>query len=107
MSLSTKNVCKEIAKKKATFKAEMAKLTRKEKEATEKEEEAACNTEAAWLAAKKPVRKEVKKGEKHVVEESGVNAGADSPKSKKRAKTTGAGGEDDSPLETAKVSCKR
>ena len=81
--------------------AEMAKLIRKEKEATEKEEE------AVQLAAEKAVRKKAKKRKKHVVEELGVNVGADSPKPKKRVKTTEAGGEDDSPLETAEVSCKR
>ena len=87
--------------------AEMAELVRKEKEAMEKEEEAVCNAEAVWLAAEKAVRKEAKKGKKCAVEESGADAGADSPKPKKRAKTTEAGDEDDSPLETTKVSCKR
>ena len=106
MLLSAETVRKEIARKKATYEAEMAELTRKE-EAAEKEEEAARNAEAAQLAAEKAARKEVKKGKKHVVEESGADVGAEGSKPKKRAKTTEAGDEDDSPLETAEVSCKR
>ena len=51
MPLSTKDTHKEFIKKKAALVAEMAKLVRKEKEATEKEKEVACNMEAAWLAA--------------------------------------------------------
>ena len=84
MSLSTNNVHEEIAKKKAALMAEMAELAKKEKEAVEKEEEAAHNTEAAQLAAEKAVRKEVKKGKKCVVEESGANAGAEGSKPKKK-----------------------
>ena len=71
----------------------------------EKEEEAACNTEAARLAAEKAAKKEVKKGKKRVVEESGANAGAKGSKPKKRVKTVVADEEDK--LETAEVSCKR
>ena len=67
--------------------AEMAKLARKEKEAVEKEEEAVCNTEAAWLAAEKAAKKTEKKGKKRAVEELGANAGAKGSKPKKRAKT--------------------
>ena len=52
MLLSAKIIHKEIARKKAAYEAEMAELTRKEKEAAEKEEEAAHNTEAARLAVR-------------------------------------------------------
>ena len=41
MSLSAETVHKEIARKKAAYGAEMAELARKEKEAADKEEEAA------------------------------------------------------------------
>ena len=105
MSSSANIVREEIAKKKAAFKAEMAELARKEKEAAEKEEEAACNAEAVWLAAEKAAKKEVKKGKKHAVEESGANVGAEGSKPKKRAKTVVADKEDE--IETAEVSCKR
>ena len=47
------------------------------------------------------------KGKKHAVEESGADVGAEGSKPKKRAKTTEAGDEDDSPVETTEVSCKR
>ena len=107
MSSTTDNIREEITKKKATLVAEMAELAKKEKEAVAMEEEAACNVEAARLAAEKAAKKEVKKGKKRVVEESGADAGAEGSKPKKRAKTTKAGDEDDSPLETAEVSCKR
>ena len=83
MSLSAENVCEEIARKKAAYKAEMAELVRKEKEAAEKEEEAACNAEAAWLAAEKAAKKTEKKGKKHVVEELGANVEAEGSKPKK------------------------
>ena len=105
MLSSAENVCEEIARKKATYEAEMAKLARKEKEAAEKEEEAVCNAEAAQLAAEKAAKKEVKKGKKRVVEESGANAGAEGSKPKKRAKTVVVDEEDE--IETAEVSCKR
>ena len=81
--------------------AEMAKLGKKAKEAAKKEEE------EVQLAAEKAVRKEAKQGEKHAVEESGANVGAEGSKPKKRVKTTEVGDEDESPLETPKVSCKR
>ena len=70
MSSSADTICKEIAKKKAAFKAEMAELVRKEEEAAEKEEEVARKAEAAQLAAEKAAKKEVKKGKKRAVEES-------------------------------------
>ena len=105
MSSSTENVREEIAKKKAALVAEMAKLARKEKEALEKEEEAACNAEAARLAAEKAAKKEVKKGKKRAVEESGADAGTEGSKPKKRAKTVVADKEDE--IKTAEVSCKR
>ena len=107
MSSSADTVHEEIAKKKAAFEAEMAELARKEKEAVEKEEEVAHNAEAARLAAEKAAKKTEKKGKKCAVEESGAAAGAEGSKPKKRVKTTEAGDEDDSPLETAEVSCKR
>ena len=47
MSSSAEIIREEIARKKAAYEAEMAELTRKEKEAAEKEEEAARNAEAA------------------------------------------------------------
>ena len=72
-----------------------------------KEAEAAHNVEAAWLAVEKAVRKAAKNGMKHAVEELGVNVGAKGPNPKKRAKTKETGSNDESPLETAKVSCKR
>ena len=72
MSLSAKTIHKEIARKKAAYKAEMAELARKEKEAAEKEEKAARNAEAAWLAAEKAAKKTEKKGKKCAVEESGA-----------------------------------
>ena len=56
MSLSANIIREEIAKKKATFEAEMAELARKEKEAAEKEEEVAHKAEAAWLAAENRAR---------------------------------------------------
>ena len=99
MSSSAEIVCEEIARKKAAYKAEMAELARKEKEAAEKEEE------AVQLAAEKAA-KEVKKGKKHAVEESGADVGAEGSKPKKRAKMVVAGDEDENLLETAKVSCK-
>ena len=105
MSSSAETVRKEIARKKATYKAEMAKLARKEKEAAEKEEEVARNAEAAWLAAEKAARKEVKKGKKRAVEESGADAGAEGSKPKKRVKTVVVDEEDK--IETTEVSCKR
>ena len=80
MSLTTNNIRKEITKKKAMLVAEMARLTKKEKEVAEKEEEAAHNAEAAEKAAKK----EVKKGKKHAVEESGADVGAEGSKPKKK-----------------------
>ena len=83
----------------------MAELARKEKEAVEKEEEAARNAEAAQLAAEKAAKKEVKKGKKCAVEESGADAGAEGSKPTKRAKTVVADEEDE--IETTKVSCKR
>ena len=100
MSLSVENVHKEITGKKA-------ELARKEKEAVAKKEEAARNTEAAWLAAEKAAKKEVKKGKKHVVEESGADAGAEGSKPKKRVKTVVVDKEDKNLLETTEVSCKR
>ena len=105
MSLSAETVCKEIARKKATYEAEMAELMRKEKEEVEKEEEVVCNTEAVQLAAEKAARKEVKKGKKCAVEESGADVGAEGSKPKKRAKTVVVDEEDE--IETAEVSCKR
>ena len=107
MSSSAEIVREEIARKKAAYEAEMAELARKEKEAAEKEEEAACKAEAAWLAAEKAAKKEVKKGKKRAVEELGADAGAEGSKPKKRAKTVVADEEDESLLETTKVSCKR
>ena len=107
MLSSAEIVHEEIARKKAAYKAEMAELTRKEKEAAEKEEEAACNAEAVQLAAEKAAKKEVKKGKKHAVEELGADAGAEGSKPKKRVKTVIAGDEDEDLLETTKVSCKR
>ena len=107
MSSSTENVHKEIARKKAALVTEMAELARKEKEALEKEEEAARNVEAAWLAAEKAAKKEVKKGKKRAVEESGADAGAKVSKPKKRAKTVVVDEEDESLLETTEVSCKQ
>ena len=101
MLSSAETVREEIARKKAAYEAEMAKLTRKEKEAADKEEE------AARLAAEKAAKKEVKKGKKHAVEESGANVGAEGSKPKKRAEMVVAGDEDKNLLETAKVSCKR
>ena len=101
MSSSADTICEEIAKKKAAFEAEMAKLVRKEKEVAEKEEE------AARLAAEKAAKKTEKKGKKHAVEESGADAGAKGSKPKKRVKTVVAGDEDENLLETAEVSCKR
>ena len=100
MSSSADIVREEIAKKKATFEAEMAKLTRKEKEAVE---EAACKAEAAWLAAEKAAKKTEKKGKKRAVEESGADAGAKGSKPTKRAKTVVADEEDE--IETTEVSC--
>ena len=107
MSSSAKNVCEEITRKRAAYEAEMAELARKEKEVVEKEEEAVCNAEAAQLAAEKAAKKTEKKEKKHAVEESGADAGAKGSKPKKRAKTVVADEEDESPLETAKVSCKQ
>ena len=107
MSLSANTICEEIAKKKAAFEAEMAELTRKEKEVAEKEVEAACNAEAVWLPAEKAAKKTEKKRKKRAVEESGANAGAEGSKPKKRAKTVVADEEDKSLLETAEVSCKQ
>ena len=104
MSSSANIVREEIAKKKAAFEAEMAKLARKE-EAAEKEEEAARKAEAAWLAAEKAAKKEVKKGKKRAVEESGADAGAEGSKPTKRAKTVVVDEEDE--IETTEVSCKR
>ena len=100
MSSTTDNIHEEIAKKKAALMAEMAELTRKEKEAVEKEEE------AAQLAAEKAAKKEVKKGKKHAVEESGADAGAKGSKPKKRVKTVVADEKDENLLETTEVSCK-
>ena len=105
MSLSADIVREEIAKKKAAFEAEMAELARKEKEAAEKEEEAAHKAEAVRLAAEKAAKKEVKKGKKRAVEESGADVGAEGSKPTKRAKTVVADEEDE--IETAEVSCKR
>ena len=85
MSLSAENVHEEITRKKAALIAEMAELARKEKEAVEKEEEAARNAEAVWLAAEKAAKKEVKKGKKHAVEELGADAGAEGSKPKKKS----------------------
>ena len=98
MSSSAKNVCEEITRKRATYEAEMAELARKEKEAVR-------NAEAARLAAEKAAKKEVKKGKKCAVEESGADAGAEGSKPKKRAKTVVVDKEDK--IETAEVSCKR
>ena len=100
MLSSTENIHEEIARKKAALIAEMAELAHKEKEALEKEEE------AAWLAAEKAAKKEVKKGKKRVVEELGADAGAKGSKPKKRVKTVVADEEDKNLLETTKVSCK-
>ena len=86
MSLTTDNIHKEIAKKKAALVAEMAELAKKEKEAVEKEEEAARNVEAVWLAAEKAAKKEVKKGKKCAVEESGTDVGAEGSKPIKKSK---------------------
>ena len=105
MSSSAEIVREEIARKKATYEAEMAELARKEKEAAEKEEKAVRNTEAARLAAEKAAKKEVKKGKKCTVEESGADVGAEGSKPKKRAKTVVADEEDE--IETTEVSCKR
>ena len=77
--------------------AEMAELNTKEKEGAKKE------AEAVWLAGEKAVRKDAKKGKLHVVEE----LGAEGSKPKKRVKMTEVGDEDESPLETTEVSCKR
>ena len=107
MSLSAENIREEIARKKAALVTEMAELARKEKEAVVKEEEAAHNTEAAQLAAERAAKKEVKKGKKCAVEESGADAGAEGSKPKKRVKTVVADKEDENLLETAEVSCKR
>ena len=105
MSSSAKIVHEEIARKKAAYKAEMAELMRKEKEAAEKEEEVVRNAEAARLAAEKAAKKEAKKGKKRAVEELGADAGAEGSKPKKRAKTVVVDEEDE--IETAEVSCKR
>ena len=82
MLSSAKIIHEEIARKKATYEAEMAELARKEKEATEKEEEATRNMEAVWLAAEKAA----KKGKKCAVEELGADVGAECSKPKKRVK---------------------
>ena len=105
MLSSAENVRKEIARKKAAYKAEMAELTRKEKEVAEKEEEAVHNAEAVQLAAEKAAKKTEKKGKKHAVEESGADVGAKGSKPTKRAKTVVADEEDE--IETTEVSCKR
>ena len=107
MSSSTENICEELIHKKATLLAEMAKVNELEKETMRKEVEVACNADAVWLAVEKAVKKAVKKGKKHAVEESGVNAGAEGPKPKKRVKTREVGSNDESPSETTEVSCKR
>ena len=86
MLSSTKNVHKEPVHKKAALLAEMAKVDELEKETMREEATVACNADAVWLAEEKAARKAVKKGKKHVVEESGANAGAKGPKPKKRVK---------------------
>ena len=95
MSSSAKIICEEITRKKAAYKAEMAELVRKEKEAAEKEEEAAHNMEAVGLAAEKAAKKEAKKGKKCAVEELGADAEAEGSKPKKRVKTVIACDEDE------------
>ena len=98
MLSSAEIVHKEIARKKATYEAEMAELVREE-EAAVKEDE------AARLAAEKAAKKTEKKGKKHAVEESRADVGAEGSKPKKRAKRVVVGNEDKNLLETVEVSC--
>ena len=107
MLSSTENVCEELIHKKAALLAEMAEIDKREKETMRKEAEVAHNAEAAWLAVEKAAKKAAKKGKKRAVEELGTDVGAKGSKPKKRVKTTKAGDDNKSPLETAEVSCER